>query len=66
MRKMVIWLAVAPILAVAWGCKGEQAWKGSVETVDGVQVVRNPKTPMYPQGGFGAPGGTDDRGGRGC
>lgn len=50
MRKMVIWLAVAPILAVAWGCKGEQAWKGSVETVDGVQVVRNPKTPMYPQG----------------
>jgi hypothetical protein len=49
MRKMVIWLAVTPILAVAWGCKGEPAWKGSVETADGIQVVRNPKAPMYPQ-----------------
>jgi len=50
MRKIVIWLAVTPILAAAWGCKGEQAWKGSIETADGIQVVRNPKTPMYPQG----------------
>jgi len=50
MRKMVIWLIVAPILAVAWGCKGESAWKGSIETADGVKVVRNPKAPMYPQG----------------
>ena len=50
MRKMVIWLAVVPILAVAWSCKGEPAWKGSIETTDGIQVVRNPKAPMYPQG----------------
>jgi hypothetical protein len=50
MRKMVIWLAVVMILAVAWGCKGETAWKGSIEKTDGVQVVRNPKAPMYPQG----------------
>jgi len=50
MRKAVIWLAVAPILAYAWGCKGEPAWKGSIETADGIQVVRNPKAPMYPQG----------------
>jgi hypothetical protein len=50
MRKTVVVLALAPVLAVAWGCKGTPAWKGSIETVDGVKVVRNPKTPMYPQG----------------
>jgi hypothetical protein len=50
MRKAVVVLALAPILAVAWGCKGTPAWRGSIETVDGVQVVRNPKAPMYPQG----------------
>jgi len=50
MRKTVVVLALAPILAVAWGCKGTPAWKGSIETVDGVKVVRNPKVPMYPQG----------------
>jgi hypothetical protein len=50
MRKTLIWLTVAPILAVAWACKGEPAWKGSIETADGIQVVRNPKAPMYPQG----------------
>ena len=50
MRKAVVVLALAPILAVAWGCKGTPAWKGSIETADGVQVVRNPKVPMYPQG----------------
>ena len=50
MRKTMIWLAGASIFAVAWGCKGEPAWKGSIETADGVTVVRNPKVPMYPQG----------------
>jgi hypothetical protein len=50
MRKVVVVLALALILAVVWGCKGAPAWKGSIETADGVQVVRNPKAPMYPQG----------------
>jgi len=50
MRRTVIWLAAVMILAVAWGCKGETAWRGSIETTDGVQVVRNPEAPMYPQG----------------
>jgi len=50
MRKAVMWLALAPILAAACGCKGEPAWKGSIETVEGVEIVRNPKAPMYPQG----------------
>jgi len=50
MGKTVIWLALASILAVAWGCKGEPAWKGSIETVEGVEIVRNPKTPMHPRG----------------
>ena len=50
MRKVVVVPALGLILAVAWGCKGARAWKGSIETADGVQVVRNPKAPMYPQG----------------
>lgn len=50
MRKTMIWLAVASVFAVAWGCKGQPAWKGSIATVDGVTIVRNPKAPMYPQG----------------
>ena len=50
MPKKAIWLAVPLIMTMAWGCKGKSAWRGSVETVDGVQVIRNPKSPMYPQG----------------
>jgi hypothetical protein len=50
MRKTMIWIAAAPILALAWGCKGAPAWRGSIETADGIQVVQNPKAPMYPQG----------------
>ena len=50
MPKKAIWLAVPLIMPMAWGCKGKSAWRGSAETVDGVQVIRNPKSPMYPQG----------------
>jgi 6-bladed beta-propeller len=50
MRKASVLLALVPLLAVAWGCKGDSAWKGSVETVNGVVTVRNPVIPMYPQG----------------
>jgi hypothetical protein len=50
MRKVVILLVLAPLLAIVWGCRGESAWKGSIETADGVVTVRNPVAPMYPQG----------------
>jgi hypothetical protein len=50
MRRPAIWLAAAVVLAASGSCKGGSAWRGSVETVDGVEVVRNPKSPMYPQG----------------
>jgi hypothetical protein len=51
MRKTTILVTyVASIIILAWGCKARTAWKGSIETVDGIQVVRNPKAPMYPQG----------------
>jgi hypothetical protein len=50
MRKTSLVLIFVPLLAVVWGCKGGSAWKGSIETADGVVVVRNPAAPMYPQG----------------
>jgi hypothetical protein len=50
MSKKAIWLAAVLVLFIAWSCKEKSAWKGSIETVDGVHIVRNPKTPMYPQG----------------
>jgi len=50
MSKKAIWVAIGLILLIAWSCKGKSTWKGTVETVNGVQVVHNPKTPMYPQG----------------
>lgn len=50
MRRKSIGLLFAFGLAFVWNCKGEKAWKGTVETVDGVEIVHNPKTPMYPQG----------------
>ncbi|HSA95010.1 MAG TPA: 6-bladed beta-propeller, partial [Acidobacteriota bacterium] len=51
MRKTTaVILFLGATLALAWGCKGTKAWKGSIETVDGIKTVRNPKTPMYPQG----------------
>ena len=50
MRKAGTFLALLPLLAVGWGCKGESAWKGSFETENGVVVVQNPSTPMHPQG----------------
>jgi hypothetical protein len=50
MRKTTLLAALALILAGSWGCKGSSVWKGSRETVDGVEIVRNPKVPMYPQG----------------
>jgi hypothetical protein len=50
MRKTTILAALALALAGAWGCKEGSIWKGSRETVDGVEIVRNPKVPMYPQG----------------
>lgn len=50
MRKAVIVLALAPLLAAVAGCKKTSSWKGSIETTDGVATVRNPVAPMYPQG----------------
>jgi hypothetical protein len=50
MRKAGMFLTLVPLLAIVWGCKGESAWKGSIETANGVVVVRNPSTPMYPRG----------------
>lgn len=51
MRKTTILaMYVASVIILAWGCKARTAWKGSIETVDGVQIVSNPKTPMSPQG----------------
>ncbi len=50
MSKKAIGLAAALALVMVWNCKGRSAWKGSIETVDGIQVVRNPKAPMYPDG----------------
>jgi hypothetical protein len=50
MPKKAIWLIVTLILSMTWSCKERSAWQGSVETVNGIQVVRNPKSPMYPQG----------------
>jgi hypothetical protein len=50
MRKAMILAALASILFGGWGCQGGSVWKGSRETVDGVEIVRNPKTPMYPEG----------------
>ena len=51
MRKVTL-LAVflASISTLTWSCKGEKVWKGSIETVDGVRLVHNPKAPMYPEG----------------
>lgn len=37
-------------LCTVFGCRGRSVWKGSIETIDGVQVVHNPKAPMYPDG----------------
>jgi hypothetical protein len=50
MRKALVLPVLVPLLIVIWCCKGGSAWKGSVETVDGVAVVRNPAEPMYPEG----------------
>lgn len=50
MPKKAIWLAATLTLTMAWSCKGRSVWQGSVETVNGIQVVRNSKAPMYPQG----------------
>ena len=50
MRKTAAWLVMASIFSIIWGCKKQTAWKGSSETVEGVQIVRNPKAPMYPEG----------------
>jgi hypothetical protein len=44
------WLAMTLILSAAWACKAQDAWKGSIEMVDGVEVVHNPRVPIYPQG----------------
>lgn len=50
MNKKTIRIAVILCLAFLASCKAATAWKGSIETVDGVQIVRNPKAPMYPEG----------------
>ena len=50
MPKKAMWLALTSILTMAWSCKGNPVWRGSIETVDGIQVIRNTKSPMYPQG----------------
>jgi hypothetical protein len=50
MRKTLIMLAMIFVMVIAWGCKEKPAWKGSIEIVDGVQVVRNPKAPLFPEG----------------
>lgn len=50
MSKKVTWLIAVLVLCTAFSCRGKSVWKGTIETVDGVQVVRNPKTPMYPDG----------------
>jgi hypothetical protein len=50
MARKTTWIAIAFILIMGWGCKGRSAWKGSAEIVDGVQIIRNPKMPMYPEG----------------
>ncbi|MFQ6108748.1 MAG: 6-bladed beta-propeller [Candidatus Aminicenantales bacterium] len=40
------------VLSLVSGCKKKGLeWKGSVETIDGVQVIMNPKEPLFP-GGF--------------
>lgn len=50
MRKIAFSFMLISIMAAIGSCKGGAAWKGSVETLDGVQVVRNPKAPMCPEG----------------
>jgi hypothetical protein len=50
MAKKAFWLAAALVLCLIFSCRGRSAWKGSIETIDGVQIVRNPKAPMYPDG----------------
>lgn len=50
MPKKAIWLAVTLILTLALSCKGKSVWRGSAETIDGVRVIRNPNSPMYPLG----------------
>lgn len=41
-------LAVLPVIALLLCCcQRESVWKGSIESVDGVTVVRNPKEPMF-------------------
>jgi hypothetical protein len=50
MNKKAGWIVIILFLAFLTSCKGATAWKGSIETVDGVQIVRNPKAPMYPEG----------------
>ena len=50
MQRRKIWPGLVIILALVWSCKSEKAWQGSVETVDGIKIVRNPRSPMYPDG----------------
>ena len=44
-------LALAPaifIMSCFWTCQSQKAeWGGSIETVDGVKVIHNPKEPLY-------------------
>jgi hypothetical protein len=45
-RLTTIWL-VCLLLMVLVSCRKKETWKGSIETRDGVSIVKNPKDPIY-------------------
>jgi hypothetical protein len=50
-RLAAIWL-ISLLLIVLVSCQKQETWKGSIETKDGVSIVKNPKDPMYGEDAF--------------
>jgi hypothetical protein len=46
MKKSIFFIPVILLLFISWN-KQKAEWKGSIEVVDGVTIVKNPKEPMY-------------------
>ena len=55
MKKTRLGLSIlSSFLLLAVACRHQApTWRGTLEEVDGVTIVKNPKEPMYPEGALG-------------
>lgn len=46
-RVLAIWISALMALSVAASSADQSQWKGRIESIDGVKVVRNPNSPVF-------------------